>query len=58
VKQFKTEIIQYVGLHSMFLGSCNILLKLNAGMQETGNSFYIIGLIMFMEVAYSLAHNA
>ena len=51
VIQRKTEIIWYVGIHLLFLFSCDFLLKMNARMQETGNSFYINSFIMFMDLA-------
>jgi len=40
-----------MGIHSLFLCSCDFLLEMNARMQETGNSFYINSFIMFMDLA-------
>jgi hypothetical protein len=51
VIQCKTKIVWYVGIHSVFLCSCDFLLEMNARMQETGNSFYINSFIMFMDLA-------
>lgn len=51
VIQCMTATIWYVGLHSLFLCSCDFILEMNARMQETGNSFYINSFVMFVNLA-------